>query len=116
MEASKENEVQGKSMSDYVRACVLQVPGIENRLAMKSALLCVFMSGCVSSRNAQEIDPPAVRVEVECDECEGDGVVSYSEGDAMVSLGGYVAGREYPCPMCGGIGKLDEFALRGDGK
>lgn len=42
-------------------------------------------------------------VEIKCDECGGDGIVEYDGSNPLLPQG------RYQCPMCGGLGKLNEY-------
>lgn len=46
--------------------------------------------------------------EVDCSECDGTGKVSYEEGDLLVDLNLAEPNVSYTCPMCNGIGILNQ--------
>lgn len=66
-----------------------------------AALFACFFVGCSTA----EIPQPSV-IEVVCDECDGDGQVTYGPDHPIVKMG-FDPG-EYECPICGGTGRLYE--------
>lgn len=62
-------------------------------------ILVILILGC----------PRQKFVEINCYECNGTGIVIYDENHPSVKLGFYEG--KYPCPICGGYGKLNKLNL-----